>query len=196
MKKARKVRFPAFERLSARAQALVIEGIEADLTQVQIIDKVDKEAGEKISSGSIGRFVENWRLQREGEKAADRYTEVLVKAVKDNEIEGTEIAQMAIRQGIFENINAAGSLDLETLLRLTRQYKELEIKSRSLDQTAEKIQLLERDVAVREQKLQQIGEQAEAAQTEISEIADLPEAVKDRIRSIYGLATQQLEAAA
>ena len=161
MKKDRKVRFPAFERLSARAQALVIEGIEKDLTQVQIIAKVADEAGEEISSGSIGRFVENWRLQRESEQASDKQAKRIIEGIKAADIQGTEVGEMLIKHGLFENADQAGTLDLGDLLRHARQYEELKIRNRQLDQTDDKIRLLEREVGLREERLKEIRGKAQ-----------------------------------
>lgn len=184
----RKVRFPAFEALSTRAQALIIAVIEADLTQKQIQEKVRREAGEEISNGSISRFCQSWRQARERESAAAAHAKRLVAAMKASDLKATEMVEAVVRDGMFNKMAAAGEMDIETLIKINRQYEELKIKNRTLDQADEKIRLLERDVDLRERRLERIREEAEQAQNQISEMTDLPDDVKERIRSIYGLA--------
>lgn len=190
----RRARYLAFEALSEGAQHIVVAAIDANATQEEIRRRVEQKTGESFSKGACSRFVRSWHIAREQEKAADKQTVRLVRALKEEDVETEELARMVVKLGLFENMDEAGELPLKELMALQLRQKELRLKEQSLAQGAEKIRLLERDLGLREKKLKQIREQAKQAEKAVAKLTDLPPKVIRDIKSLYGLASEEIAA--
>ncbi len=194
MGRERHSRFTAFEGLSVRGQAIVMDGAESDRPQKQIQEDLLKATGEKYSNGSISRFIAEWRRVWTEEKAAEAQTQRVIRSMKANNIGGQEAAEALIKQAMFQNIDHAGSIDLETSLKLQLRVSEYEVKKQQVQQQEKKLQIAEKQLKIQTARLeaiqgkaQRIGKAVEEAEGKIRGGKNLTLRDFNHIREIYGL---------
>ena len=194
MKKTRHARFAAFEKLSARAQQLVISGLEADLTQEEIRLRLSEATGEDFSKGSLSRFAVDWRMHKALQSETRQKAKFLIELAKEGNLDGIEFGEALIQDALLATTEGGQPLDLEKLHAYNLRYreaqikqKEMEIKERMVEIKAETLDLQERKITALEAKVRAMTEKADAAKKAIGERQDLPAEVIQRIREIYDL---------
>ena len=110
------------------------QGIDGDWTQKEIQRRLEEATGEKISNGSLSRFVVHYRTKRDQERAAQVQANRLIAAVKEGNVDAVEAARAFLNQTMVELIDAGeAGMDAETALRLNRQYAEFRLKEKKID---------------------------------------------------------------
>ena len=195
---SKRVRFPAFERLSVEGQAVVLRGCAADTTQQRIQSNLDDATGEKIANDSLGRFVKAWRLQRKKEREAQLYAKQTIESVQTGGVDASELSEALIVQAMLENMGDAESMDLGTSLRFARQFEELKHKRQAskvvqrqhdegLRLQGERLRLAEEQLHVQREKLDSVEQIAREASGEDAGKPVDPVVLLNRIRDVYGL---------
>ena len=203
MARKRHVRFNAFLGLSAEGQNVVLRGIDEDWTQKQIQQRLEEATGEKIANGSLSRFVVYWRTKRDEERAAQTHVNRIVTAVKKGNVDAIDAAETLLNQAVVELIHEGGAqMEAETVLRLNRQSAEYRLREKQIDLKQDELELAKRQAEIAERRLQAkekqlkaVRHKAKQTQTKLARRTDLPADVKRDIRSTYGLASQEKDAA-
>lgn len=210
MARKRHVRFNAFLGLSPAGKSVVYQGIDEDWTQKKIQQRLEEATSEKIANGSLSRFVIHYRTKRDQERSAQLHVNRLIAAVEEGKVDAIETTRAFLNQAMVELIDAGDAqLDAETVMRLTRMFEDLQlekgnlaVKQDKLDVVREQLELAKRQAKIVERRLEEKERQLEAvrnkakqAQEKLTRRKDLPADVKRDIRSIYGLASGESDAA-
>ena len=188
----RKVRFPAYDKLSEAGKALLEEAVEKDWTiqktQIELMTRTDDE----IANGSLGRWMKWRRDEKEREKWANHQVHALTAAIKSNDLMATEVAHSLAVSGLLEQVGSLQNVAPEKLMRLILGFNELQQKSRALDQKDQELARLQEQLQLEQQKAERTAKQAKAAVEKVQEKAKSGKKLTaddfNKIREIYGLA--------
>jgi len=111
------------------------------------------------------------------------------------------VSKMVIAHGLLVNIDQAGDMPLSKLLAEQRRYSELKLKGKKLELLERDIARKDEELALAKKKLEREAERAAKVAAAAKEAAaaadasrDLSPELKRKIRDVYGLASQEAAA--
>lgn len=200
--KERKVRFPGYDRLSEAGKALLEKAVEQDWTLRQTQVELMTHTEDKIANGSLGRWMQWRREQKEREKWAAHQVHALTAAIKQNDLMAVDTVHALAVSGLLEQIGQLHSVPPDKLMKIVLGFNELQQKTRALDQKDRELERLQVALELEQRKTEALvarakalREQAKEAQQAVSKSKDLTDEQKQKIREMYGLVDEVGKAA-
>ena len=188
---ARRVHFPAFERLSAEGQMLLLRGVREKWTLAKSCKELKLATGEIIAESSLQRFIKTYEAQMRNLDLAREQALVVLREFQGGSVTAEQTAAALVAQALFDARDGLKDADPIDLSREERERQKLRLKQQEIDIRREQLEFDKQKLEAMERKQAAVKAAAEGVKEIVEgDSGELTPEQRRKVRELYGLATE------